>query len=207
MSLKPLASYSSTRVRKNGGVDGSTPPHTSACCAHFTAWRSRGDDALLHALGERGLEAGEALGHERDALRDRLPLLLGVARHEVEGHPHVLHRAPEDAEVAQALAGVVLLERELEPLAHHRRRRCGRRRRDDRGGGERAQRGAVVLGALVDPVGGVVGHLVVVAGDALAGRRERIEGGEALDVGVGELVDVRLAWAHRLRARVARPAT
>ena len=79
----------------------------------------RGDDALLHAFGERGLEAGEALGHERHPLRDRLPVRFGVARHEVERHAHVLHRAPEHAQVAQSLAGVVLLERELESLAHH----------------------------------------------------------------------------------------
>ena len=76
---------------------------------------------------------------------------------------------------------------ELEPLAHH----LGR---DPVGivadvdGVEGAQRGAVVLGPFGGAVGGVVGHLVVVAGDALARRRERVERGEALDVVVGELV-------------------
>ena len=100
-----------------------------------------------------------------------LPVVGGVAGHEVEGHAHVLHRAAEHAQVAQALAGVVLVERELEPLAHAPRPRCGRRRSSTVGGVERAQRGAVVLGAFGGAVGGVVGHLVVVAGDALAGRR------------------------------------
>ena len=99
----------------------------------------------------------------------------------------------EDAEIAQALAGIVLLERELESLPHD----VGRETvgvADRRRGVERPQGGPVVLGARVDPVGGVVGHLVVVAGDALARGRERVEGGEALDVGVGELIDGR--W-HR----------
>ena len=75
--------------------------------------------------------------------------VLGVARHEVEGHAHGLHRAPEHAEVAQTLAGVVLLERELEPLPHHvggdavgvgRDRRRRRARAAWRGRARRARR-------------------------------------------------------------------
>ena len=38
-SPSPDASYSSTRVRKNGRVEGSSPPHVSACFVHATAWR------------------------------------------------------------------------------------------------------------------------------------------------------------------------
>ena len=56
-------------------------------------------------------------------------------------------------------------------------------------GVERAERGPVELGALGGAVGGEVGHLVVVAGDALTGRGQRIERGEPLDVVVGEVVD------------------
>ena len=98
--------------------------------------------------------------------------------------------AAEHAQVAQALTRIVLFERQLEPLAHH----VGGDAigvADDRGGVERAQRGSVVLGAFVDAVGRVVGHLVVVPGDALARGRERVERGEPLDVGVGERVDGR----------------
>ena len=118
-----------------------------------------------------------------------LPLLFGVAGHQVEDHPNTLYRATENADVAETLAGIVLFERELEPFSQG----AGG---DPVGVGldaesrERAQRRTIVLGALVDAVGRVVGHLVVVAGDALAGCAERIERGEPLDVLVGELVDV-----------------
>ena len=146
----------------------------------------------------------EPLGHERHALGDRLPVVVGVARHEVEGHAHGLHRAAEDAQVAQALAGVVLGRARARAVRASPRRRCGRRRSAIVGGVERAQRGAVELGALVDAVGGVVGHLVVVAGDARAGRRERIEGGEALDVVVGERRTRASSWTPpSLRRSVA----
>ncbi len=108
-------------------------------------------------------------------------------RHQVERHAHGLHRAPEHAQVAQPLAGVVLGERELEPFPHH----LG----GDAvgvglqlGGVERAERGPVELGALGGAVGGEVGHLVVVPADALTGGGQRIERGEALDVVVGEVV-------------------
>ena len=83
---------------------------------------------------------------------------------------------------------------ELEALAHHLGGDAVGVGLDRRRGVERAQRRPVVLGALVAAVGGVVGHLVVVAGDPLAGRADGIERGEALDVVVGEL-------EHRRRAR------
>ena len=120
------------------------------------------------------------------------------ARHQVEDHAHALHRAPEDADVAQALAGVVLLERELEAFPERAGGDAVGVVRDV-GRGERPQRGAVVLRALVDSVGGVVGHLVVVAGDALAGRAQRIEGGEALDV-ANRRARTRQTWCSSLRS-------
>ena len=147
----------------------------------------RRHDALGRAFGERGLDAREPLGHQRQALGDDLPVVGRVPGHEVEGHAYRLHRAAEHPQVAQALAGVVLDQAELEPLAHD----LGR---DPVGivadvdGVEGAQRGAVVLGPFGATVGGVVGHLVVVAGDALARRRERVQRGEALDVLFGQLV-------------------
>ena len=134
-----------------------------------------------------------------------LPVVGGVAGHQVERHAHVLHRAAEHAQVAEALAGVVLLERELEPLAQHLGGDAVGVGRRSAVAVERAQRGAVVLGALVAPVGGVVGHLVVVAGDALAGRGERIERGEALDVAVGEVEHGRLEWSSLRSSSSGRP--
>ena len=84
------------------------------------------------------------MGDEGEAFRDRLPLLLGIARHQVEDHAHALHRAPEDTDVAQALAGVVLFERELETLPERAGRDAVGVVRDV-GRRERPQRGAVVL--------------------------------------------------------------
>ena len=58
------------------------------------------------------------LRHERQALGERRPVLFGVACHQVEGHAHRLHRAAEHPQIAQALARVVLHQRQLEPFPH-----------------------------------------------------------------------------------------
>ena len=138
------------------------------------------------------LDARQTLGHEREAFGDDLPVVGGVAGHEVEGHAHRLHRAAEHAEVAETLTGVVLRDRELEPFAHHLGGDAvGVGHRVGVDGGEGPQAGAVVLGAFGGAVGGEVGHLVVVAGDALTGGGERVERGEPLDVVVGQSVDGR----------------
>ncbi len=96
---------------------------------------------------------------------------------------------PSTRQVAQALAGVVLLEREDESFAQHLGRDPVTIAADvarARHGVELSQRGPIVLGALVAAGRRQVGHLVVVAGDAFTGRAERVECGEALDVAVGE---------------------
>src|SRR5204862_6481656 len=77
---------------------------------------ARRHDALLHPLGEARFDTGQALRDQCEPLRDRLPLLFRLARHQVEHHSYFLHRAAEDTEIAETLAGVVLLERQLEPL-------------------------------------------------------------------------------------------
>ena len=88
---------------------------------------------------------------------------------------------------------------ELESLPHHLGGDAvgvGHGRRIE--GGERAEGRPVVLGALRRTVGRVVGHLVVVAGDALTGRGQRIEHCEALHVLVGQLRDGRAHAGLRL---------
>ena len=129
--------------RRLGAVDAA--PHVGLLRA-LHGLTPRGHDSLLHAFGECGFDAREALGNEREPLGDRVPVVLGVARHQVEDHPHALHRAAEDADVAQALAGVVLLERELEPLSQRPGGDAVGIGVDGRGR-ERAQGGPVVLGA------------------------------------------------------------
>ena len=149
---------------------------------------ARRDDALGRAFGEGCLDAGEPLRYERHPLGDGLPVVGGLVGHQVEGHAHGLHGTPQHAQVAEPFAGVVLHERELQAFAH------------DLGGDpvgvghevdgrERAQRRPVVVGALGCAVGREVGHLVVVTGDAFAGRTEGVEDGEALDVLFRQLVD------------------
>ena len=191
----PVASYSSTSAWKNGRVSGVEPAPCVGLLRAGDGLPARGDDPLRDALGEPGLDRCEALGHERHPLGDDLPVVARGPRHQVEHHAHVLDRAAQHAEVAEPLAGVVLLERELEPLPQHLGGDAVGVGFDGRGV-ERSQGGAIVLGALVAARGGVVGHLVVVAGDALAGRAQRIERSEALHVAVGELEHRR--WcAHR----------
>jgi len=80
---------------------------------------ARGHDALRDTFGEAGFDRRQALGDDRHALGDQLPVVRRLTGHEVEHHAHRLHRAAQHAEVAQALAGIVLLEREHKALAQH----------------------------------------------------------------------------------------
>ena len=144
-----------------------TPPHTSACCAQATAWRSAATRPWRRPSVRVVLEAGERLGHERDACRDLLPVLDGGARHEVEALPDVLHRAGEDVQLAEGLAGVGRARGRAR--ADRRMTSAATRSRSSSSGvsAQVPQRRAVEGRPLLDPVGGVVGHLGVVAGDAL----------------------------------------
>ena len=113
--------------------------------------------------------------------------MLGVGRHEVEALPHRLDRTPEHAEQTEVLTGLVLVDVECEVGAHHVGGepvglRCGHR------GIELADAGARVLGPFLEAVGGVVGHLLVVAGEAAEGRGHRVEHRRPVHVLVGDLV-------------------
>ena len=170
------------RVEERAGRRGRRRPRCRPACVHATAWRRAATIPCCRALGERGLDAREPLGHERHALGDRLPV-------------SSVSRAMRSNAMRTVCTGL--------PRTRRSRRRspasCSSSASSSRsrmhlggdavgvglaivGGVERAQRGAVVLGALVGAVGGEVGHLVVVAGDALTGRAQRIERGEPLDV-------------------------
>ena len=150
---------------------------------------SRGDETLARALGERLLVARQRLRHERRAGRDRPPVVFGVGRHHVEHHADALGGARDHVELAQVLARVVELDGRLE-VAPHDVGGDAVELAADRRPLERAQRAAGMLHPLLRRVGRVVGDPVVVAGDALEGRRDRIERGEALDESVGDVVDL-----------------
>ena len=127
-STEPAASYSSTSVRKNGRVAGSWPPQVSACCVHATACRRAATTPWAAPSASAASMLDESLGHQRDALGDHLPVVGGVAGHQVERHAHGLHRAAEHAQVAQSLAGLVLGERAARAVRASPRRRCDRGR-------------------------------------------------------------------------------
>ena len=138
----------------------------------------RRDDALGHALAQRRLDARERVRDARHALGRDLPVGVGVEAHEVEALPGRLHRAADDPEVAQPFAGVVL-----------RRRRAASRSVITLGREavvvvvlrRRASAASVSRSRSIAPrdaLGGVVGHLVVVAGDAGVGRAARVERAE-----------------------------
>ena len=119
-SPSPDASYSSTSAWKNGRVVAvdATPGVGLLACTRPPAGAPRRRPRPRPRPAPASM-LDEPLGHERHALGDDLPVVGGVAGHEVERHAHGLHRAAEHAEVAQPLTGVVLGERELEPFAHH----------------------------------------------------------------------------------------
>ena len=191
------------RVEEGPGRRGSTPPHVSACLRArdgLAARRRRRPRPRPRRAPASMLD--EPLRHERHAFGDDLPVVGGVAGHEVERHAHGLHRAAEHAEVAQPLAGVVLGRARARAV-----RACTsaamRSASVSAASAASSARSvvAVELGAFGGAVGGEVGHLVVVAGDALTGGGERVERGEPLDVVLGEVVDGR---AHDVRAPVRR---
>src|SRR5438094_688623 len=71
------------------------------------------------ALAQRRLEAGQRLGHPLHPCRDHLPIGIGCGGHQIEALTDALERASDDAEITQALAGLVLVDGDLEALAHH----------------------------------------------------------------------------------------
>ena len=68
---------------------------------------------------ERGTEARERVGHVGHAFGDDGPVVGGVVGHEVEALADRLQRAPEHPQLAQLFALLVVRHRELEALAHH----------------------------------------------------------------------------------------
>ena len=109
-------------------------------------------DALPDAFGERRLQVGQTLRHERHPLGDGDPVGFCGARHEIKGHAHRLHRTAEHPNVSQVLARVELLGGEVETLVQHLGCNPIGVVLEVRGG-ERAHRGTVVLGPLGRAVG------------------------------------------------------
>ena len=130
--------------------------------------------------------------HVRHPFGDDRPVVGGVVGHEVEALADRLQRASEHPQIAQLLALFVLRHRELE---RSRIISAAMRSRPPRLGGRRAL--VSVSAGEGDPLAacprGVVGELVIVPGDAFAGRADRVERCAALDVVVGDLVDLRHA--------------
>ena len=148
----PTASYSSTSAWKNGG----SPTPSSTPAPHVGLLRARdrlpagGDDALRRALGEARPRCRQALGDERHAAPRSTCQSSAVSRGMRSNAMRTYCTGTaEHAQVAEALAGVVLLERELEPLAHHLGGDAVGVGLRASSGVERAQRGPVVLGPLV----------------------------------------------------------
>ncbi len=101
-----------------------------------------------------------------------------------------LDRAADDPDVAQPFAGLVLLEVECAAFDHHGRREpvvvvLVRRRGELREGFPHQVRPPGRA------LGGVVGHLVVVAGDPGVGRAARVECTETVAIAVGDGEDFR----------------
>ena len=80
---------------------------------------SRGHHPTPLSLAQRRLEAGQRLGHPLHPCRDHLPIGIGCGGHQIEALTDALERASDDAEITQALAGLVLVDGDLEALAHH----------------------------------------------------------------------------------------
>jgi hypothetical protein len=116
-------------------------------------------------------------------------VLDGLGRHEVEHLTDHLQRAVQDVEVAQPFAGVVERQAELDFVEHHVACDPVAIALDVDGAqlGEDVAREGLALG---QPVRGEVGHLVVVTGDAHERGRDGVQGGDPLDVVVGDPVDV-----------------
>jgi hypothetical protein len=157
----------------------------------------RGDLGDLARGGDPATARGQAqrLDVARDAVRERveprgdvLPGLDAVGRHEVEDLAHLLRGGRDDVERAQQLVRGVELELQADPLAHHRQGDlvdgvgCGLLVQL----GEHSPRG---LGAGGVARGGVVRHLVVVAGDAHERRAQRVQGRDRVDVPLRDRVD------------------
>src|SRR6266511_2894018 len=161
---------------------------------------TRCHEPLANALGEALLVRLEAFGHEGHAGRDHVPVRFGLRGHHVEAHTYGLNGAGDDVQLSEVLAGVVELDAGLEVLAQH----VG----GDAitvalrlGGLQRSERRPVVLVSLLIAVGREVGHLVVVAGEALERGRDRVKGGEPLDEPVRQVVDLRHASVCLLDAQ------
>ena len=102
--------------------------------------------------------------------------------------PDALERASDDAEVTQALAGLVLVDGYLQALAHHVGRdpvRLGQRPNLR----QLRQRRPVERGARGMAVRGVVRHLGVVTGDAVRGGEDRVKDRRLIDVAIGQLAN------------------
>ena len=144
--------------------------------------------AALDARVEGAAVARHRLGHRGEAGGDVAPVLLGVARHQVEDATQRLRRAREHVDRAVVLTRGVELEREPQPLGHRVAGHAVAVVLDGRGL-ERGERLAFELRAGLVAVGREVGQLVLVAGDAHAGGGVGRERGVAHDVVISEVVD------------------
>jgi len=80
---------------------------------------SRRHDPTTLSLAQGRLEAGQRLRHPLHPGGDELPIGIGRGGHQIEALTDALERAANDAEVTQALAGLVLVDGYLEALTHH----------------------------------------------------------------------------------------
>ena len=181
-------SWPATSATKNGVPSASSPPQVAACCAQPSAWRRAATMPALHALrAARPRSSRSTRARARGAAAATSQSCSVSYAIRSKQRADLLHRAADDAQRAQLLAGVVQRDRELEPLGHHVGGDAvavvGARRALERG-----ERVAVELVACVARVGREVGELVLVAGDAGVGRRDRIERGVREHVLVRDLV-------------------
>ena len=148
----------------------------------------RRDDALRRGVIERREPAVERLGDGAQPVRDRLPVLVAVGRHEVEGVAHHLQRRRDDVEVGEVVAGVVDLLGELEALLQR-----GERHGVDvvlrRRGAQRRQRRATQIGRGRVAVGGEVVEQMILARDAERRCLDRRQRDGRVEVAVRDLVE------------------
>ena len=148
----------------------------------------RGRMARGHRRPQRRGVARDAVGHPGQPPADQRPVVVGVGGHQVEHIAHRLQRRGDHVELADIESRVVQLDLHAEPFPHRGERhdvdvvlRCDAVQLPQRCAGGVCARGYAVRG--------VVGDVVIMAGDAHFRCRTRIQRGERREIVFGYGID------------------
>ena len=130
-------------------------------------------------------------GHARHALGRDLPVVVGLEAHEVEALPGRLDRAADDRGRRAAARRLRTARRRARAARSSRSPRAGRRRTPAAPRPARRASSRTRSTRRGRAGGGVVGHLVVVAGDARVRGAARVERAELVAVAIGDVEDFR----------------